>query len=110
MQDILDRASAIRQSTEGTSFAEFAGDADMRDANTHRVMLIGEAANSIPEAIRDRHPEIPWRRIRDMRNVLVHIYFAVRVARVWETIERDVPELARQMRELLAAEAGTDEQ
>lgn len=104
VRDIIERAVAIRESTSGLTYDQFANDADLRDANIYRVAIIGEAANAIPEAIRSRHPEIPWRRIRDISNVLMHVYFGINLATAWRTIQCDVPEVERQMRQLLAAE------
>jgi uncharacterized protein with HEPN domain len=103
-RDILDLAARIRESTAGLSFDEFASNGDVRDANIYRVALIGEAANAIPEEVRDRRPDIPWRRIRDMRNVLMHVYFGIIVETVWDTIRGRVPELEQQIREMLEAD------
>jgi len=83
------------------TLAEFATDEDCRDANIYRVGLIGEAANAIPESLRAQRPEIPWRRIRDMRNLLFHVYFAVGVQIVWDTMRMRVPEIAADMQRLL---------
>jgi uncharacterized protein with HEPN domain len=55
--------------------------------------IIGEAARAIPGDFKDRHPEIPWRRINGMRNVLVHIYFGIDLKIVWAVVERDLPVL-----------------
>lgn len=95
--DIIALADAVARSTEGMTLDEFAAEEDCRDANIYRVGLIGEAANAIPESLRDQHPEIPWRRIRDMRNLLFHVYFAVSVQIVWDTMRLRVPEIALDM-------------
>ncbi len=109
VQDILDLAARIRDSVSGLSFEEFAADDDVKDANVYRVALIGEAANAVPEDIRDRHPEIPWRAVRDMRNVLMHVYFGIDLPTVWDTIQRRVPEIEQQMLDLLRAEGRAGE-
>lgn len=55
--------------------------------------IIGEAARAVPQDFKDRHPDIPWRRINGMRNVLVHMYFKVDLDSVWAVVEHDLPDL-----------------
>lgn len=55
--------------------------------------IIGEAARAIPQGFKNHHPEIPWRRINGMRNIIVHIYFGIDRDRIWEAVEHDLPVL-----------------
>jgi uncharacterized protein with HEPN domain len=55
--------------------------------------LIGEAANRLPDEFRDQYRRIPWNKIIGMRNVLIHEYDSIDLDRVWETIQKDIPEL-----------------
>ena len=59
----------------------------------HHLEIIGEAVRAIPQDFKDQHPEIPWRQITGMRNVLVHIYFGINRDRVWPVVEHDLPNL-----------------
>jgi len=71
---------------------------------THHVQVIGEAASNVSEDLMSRHPEVPWRRIAAMRNMLVHVYFRVDLDEVWEAVERDIPVLKAQIEAILEAE------
>jgi uncharacterized protein with HEPN domain len=68
----------------------------------HQLETIGEAAAGVSAEVRARFPGVEWRILADMRNRLTHGYFDVDMARVWETIERDIPLLGRQIEEVLA--------
>ncbi len=59
----------------------------------HHLEIIGEAVRTIPQDFRNLHPEIPWKQMNAMRNILVHIYFEVNLDRVWAVVERDLPDL-----------------
>jgi uncharacterized protein with HEPN domain len=60
------------------------------DAVVRNLEVIGEAARHIDAATATRLPEIPWNDMRDLRNLLIHEYFGVSVAIIWETISRDL--------------------
>lgn len=62
------------------------------------IAVIGEAANHLPPKITDAHPEIPWPDIVEMRNILVHEYFAVDTDLVVQTLDKDLAPLAAALR------------
>ncbi len=67
----------------------------------HHIQIIGEAARKISDVLCTSHPEVPWPQIIAMRHVLVHDYFGIDVEEVWATVERDIPELKRQIKAIL---------
>jgi len=69
-----------------------------------RLAVIGEAVKGLPEAFRAQYPEVPWRSIAGARGILVHEYFRVDLALAWEMVRTELPELARQVRRIMAVE------
>lgn len=71
------------------------------DAVVRNFEVLGEAAKRIPEAVRNRAPDIPWRRIAGFRDVLIHQYEIVDPVEIWAVVERDLPGLRKALLELL---------
>ena len=69
-------------------------------AVARNLEIIGEAATQLSEEYKEAHREIPWRKISDFRNVLTHEYFAIDPLLVWEILQKDLPELKRQIERL----------
>jgi uncharacterized protein with HEPN domain len=73
--DILDAIRKIQAYVEGMSFRQFQSDPKTVDALIRNFIVIGEAARSVPGEITDKHPNIPWRLMGDMRNFAIHEYW-----------------------------------
>lgn len=99
--DMLEFAYKVRTYTSGMDQATFVNEAIIYDATLRNLELIGEAATHIPSAIRDQHPEIPWRAIIAARNRLAHSYLSVDDDLIWNIIQDDVPKLLPALRGLL---------
>jgi uncharacterized protein with HEPN domain len=95
--DILDAADEIAEIIDP---GRDAWDKDrIRQLAVERLLeIIGEAANSLSEEFRLRHPGIPWRDIVGLRVVLAHHYHRVDPAQVWVIAATEVPRLARDLR------------
>ncbi|WP_258083704.1 HepT-like ribonuclease domain-containing protein [Thermococcus thermotolerans] len=79
VEDILEAISRIEEYTEGMSLEEFKAERIVIDAVIRNLEIIGEACRAIPVRIQKRHPEIEWRKIIGLRNILIHQYFGVDV-------------------------------
>jgi uncharacterized protein with HEPN domain len=89
---------------------EFLGSRLIRDAVIRNLEVVGEAAKQLDSPFREKYPDVPWRRITGMRDVLIHNYFGVDVEMVWNVVEAEVPrllaELGAILRELTATNTG----
>ncbi|MEK7543541.1 MAG: DUF86 domain-containing protein [Patescibacteria group bacterium] len=70
-------------------------------AVARNLEIISEAATQLTTEYKNAYPAIPWRKISDFRNVLTHEYFAVDPDLVWEILQKDIPLLHKQIKELL---------
>lgn len=100
---MLDSIERIGQYTEDFTRTSFLADPKTQDAVIRNLEIIGEAARNIEKRYPEftaQHAEVPWTVAYEMRNVLAHGYFQVDLDVVWSTLERDLPELERQLRAL----------
>ena len=84
IEDILDSIAKIEQYTKDINENEFLTDTQIQDSVLRRLEIIGEAVKSIPNTLRDKYPQIPWKRIAGLRDVLIHEYFGVNLRRAWK--------------------------
>jgi uncharacterized protein with HEPN domain len=95
MLDMLLTERKVQSYTRNVNWERFRDDDLIQNAVMHQIQIIGEAARKISRQYRDAHSEIPWRMIIGMRNRLVHEYFDIIPERVWDVVDRDIPELIR---------------
>ncbi len=108
LQDILESANAAMEFVAGYDFARFSGDRRTKSATIRELEIIGEAANRISAAKKEMYPDVPWRLMKDFRNVLSHEYFGINDEIVWDILQRKIPELASQIKEIIRIESSVD--
>ncbi len=107
-QYLLDMVIAARKALsfmDSMSLADFERDQRTVMSVTKAVEIVGEAAAQVSEGLRRANPDIPWRQIVGMRNRLVHGYFDIDLALVWDTVRRDLPDLIARLQPLIPPEA-----
>jgi len=97
IEDIQESISKIEENTKAVSREDFFSNTQVQDAVLRRLEIMGEAVKNIPDEFKNRYPEIPWKKIAGLRDVLTHAYFGVNLDRIWKIIEEDIPHLKSEM-------------
>lgn len=101
LADIIECCEKVLRYTKGMTYKDFVYDEVHFDAVLRNLEIIGEAVKHIPEAIRQKYPQVKWRKIAGFRDVVAHNYFGVSDEIVWDVVENIIPDLLEQVREIL---------
>ncbi len=101
LKHIRDSIEYINQYTKGKSEQEFLDSFETQDAVMRRLAVIGEAAKTIPVALREKHSKINWKAIIGLKNVLVHEYFGIDLKVIWHIVKDDLPNLKSEILKML---------
>jgi uncharacterized protein with HEPN domain len=111
LQHILESIEKIEEYTKNISKQEFLNSSQIQDAVIRRIEIIGEAVKNLPEEIKRKHPQIPWKRIAGMRDILIHGYFGVDLELTWKVTKEEIANLKKkilQIKEELEEVFGVD--
>lgn len=99
-RDILEYAKSASEFIENFSFEMLTNDKKTAFAIVRALEVIGEASNRIPEEVKEKYPNIPWHKIRGLRNKIVHNYDDIDYTIVWNILKNDIPTLISQVKEI----------
>lgn len=101
LSHIFESIISIENYTEDMSFEEFEKDKKTIDAVIRNLEIIGEASSKLSKEFRERYPEVPWKSIIGLRNILIHDYLGVDIVAVWGNIKQELPSLKEQIKSIL---------
>jgi len=104
LRDILQAARLIASYLKDTTEADFLANSEKQDAVIRRIEIVGEAAAHLTETTRQAIPELPFRKMRGMRNIVAHDYGNVDLRIVWEVGLVQVPQICAILEKFFARE------
>lgn len=99
--DILESAKIALDYVFDKDWDEFYEDIQCQDAVVRRIEIIGEAARRVSQTTRDQYPQIPWREMTSMRNLVIHEYDVVDIHQVWDTVQKKLPPLIEEISKIV---------
>lgn len=97
IRHILESIKRIEDYTRNMTCPEFVENRMVRDAVERNFEIIGEAVRHVPDSVQEKYTDIPWHKMRAMRNFIIHQYDEVEEIALWNTIRKDLPRLAVQL-------------
>lgn len=101
LKDIIDAIRKIENYTENMSYEDFLKDELRQDGVVKNLEVIGEAVKNIPDDLKRKKPGIEWKKIAGLRDILTHGYFGINFEIVWDVTSNKVPDLKKNVQELL---------
>ena len=95
LEDILNAIAKIEKCTRHRSYKRFREEELLIDGVVRNSEIIGEASRNLPAAVKNRIPDIEWKKISGLRNILIHEYFGVDVEILWDIVKNKLPELKK---------------
>jgi uncharacterized protein with HEPN domain len=104
IRHILDAISRIEEYTKEVGYENFMSNNLIQAGVVREIEIIGEATKRLSRGIREKYPDIPFKKMAGMRDKLIHDYFGVDLDAVWKTVEKDIPSLKKEIKNLFEKE------
>ena len=93
LEDMLNAINEIENSTKDITFEAFLNNYEKINSVAYDVLIIGEAANKLPNSFQAENPQIPWRVLCDIRNKHIHEYQTVKPDKLWKMAKSSLPKI-----------------
>lgn len=100
INDIKESTEKILTATKNVTEQEFIENIVLQSAIIRWLEVIGEAAKYVPQEIKDKYPQVPWKEMAAMRDVAIHDYADLIPEDIWKTIVNDIPELKKEIEKI----------
>lgn len=108
LQDIVDACLKVEEWTGSIGFDEFAERGMVYSAVLRELIVIGEATKTVPHDSRALAPEVPWRELAGLRDVVAHQYFGLQDATLWSIVRDEIPAIRAAIQTLQGPSAAAD--
>ena len=96
IEHILESIELIENYTANKTISDFIESVQLQDSIIRRIEIIGEAVKNLPAEVKSNYPDVPWKNIAGMRDVLIHKYFGIDLELTWQVVQKDIPDLKRE--------------
>jgi len=100
-EDTIDAMNKIESYIKDLDYDSFSQNNMIIDAVVRNLEIIGEAIKNIPDNIIDKYPDIPWKRMIGLRNIVIHAYFGIDLENIWKIITDNIPEVKPEIVKIL---------
>ena len=101
LRHILDAISQIEEYTKGVEYPDFMSNNLVQAGVIREIEIMGGASKRLTQKFKEKHPDIPWRKIAGMGDKLIHRYFGVDIDAVWDTVKDDIPRLKSEIERIV---------
>ncbi len=101
---ILDSIHLIEEYSTNMTQAKFYKNRPLQDAIIRRLEIIGEAVKNLPTPFKTKYPDVPWKQIAGMRDILIHEYFDVDLLLTWKVVKQELPLIKKKLSAILSSE------
>jgi uncharacterized protein with HEPN domain len=98
---MLESIDLVEQFISGVDKVGYMGNVEKQEAIVRRISIMGEASKGVPDEVKGRYSDVPWRRIASMRDILIHGYFRVDLDLVWTVATEELGPLRRRLMVIL---------
>ena len=102
IEDILGSIKLIEEYIKNISKENLGNNQKIKDSIVRRLEIIGEAVKNIPDNFRKKYPEVPWKKIAGLRDIIIHTYFSIDLDILWDIIKKDLPDLKEKILKIKA--------
>jgi len=102
LKDMLKSIEKIEYYVKDCSYGNFTSNNMLSDAVVRNLEIIGEAAKNIPSEIKRKNPQIEWKKISGLRDILIHAYFGINLEIIWDIVSNKLPQLKNGIREIIS--------
>lgn len=101
IKDVLENIKHAETFTEDVTYEEFIKDKKTSYAVVRCIEIMGEAVKNIPDDVREKYPDIPWKKMAGIRDKISHFYFGIDMKKVWLAVKRDIPQIKPSIKKIL---------
>lgn len=101
LRHILEETEYLLKNSQSLEYQDFIRNETLKRSFVRALEVIGEAVKNLPLNFRHQHPQIPWKSMAGLRDILIHQYFGIDYRTVWDIVKNKIPSYKNQIEELL---------